>query len=99
MQSAEITLDNPSGLHARPGKIFCQRAASFTSAVRVENLTRGAGPADAKSILGLLTLGVSQGHRVRVTTDGPDEEQALGELIELMRHGLEEPGVGAEAAT
>jgi phosphotransferase system HPr (HPr) family protein len=97
MQSAEIVMENPSGLHARPGKIFSQRAAQWESAVRVENLTRGAGPADAKSILGLLTLGVSRGHRVRVSTDGPDEDRALADLLELIRHGLEEPQ--AEAAT
>jgi phosphotransferase system HPr (HPr) family protein len=97
VQTAEIVIENPSGLHARPGKIFCQRAARWESTIRVENLTRGAGPADAKSILGLLTLGVSQGHRVRVSTEGPDEESALADLLNLIQHGLEEPQ--PEAAT
>ena len=97
MQTAEMIIENPSGLHARPGKVFSQRASQWESAVRVENLTRGAGPADAKSILGLLTLGVSQGHRIRLSTEGPDEERALTDLLDLIRHGLEEPQT--EAAT
>jgi phosphotransferase system HPr (HPr) family protein len=91
MQSEEIVVENRSGLHARPGKVFVQRAAQWASTVRIENLTRGAGPVDAKSILGLLTLGVSQGHRVRVSTDGPDEQNALSDLIGLIRDGLGEP--------
>lgn len=96
MHSAEIVIENRSGLHARPGKVFSARAGHWVSAVRIENLTRGAGPADAKSILGLLTLGVSQGHRVRLSTEGPDEEPALADLLELIRSGLGEPaGEGA----
>ena len=91
MQSAEIVIENRSGLHARPGKVFSAAAGRWTSAVRIENLTRGAGPADAKSILGLLTLGVSQGHLVRLSTDGPDEVDALKELLELIRSGIGEP--------
>ena len=91
MESAEIVIENRSGLHARPGKVFSARAAQWTSAVRIENLTRNAGPVDAKSILGLLTLGVSQGHRVRLSTEGPDEEPALADLVELIRSGLGEP--------
>jgi phosphotransferase system HPr (HPr) family protein len=91
MQTAEIVIENRSGLHARPGKVFSARASQFASAVRIENLTRGAGPADAKSILGLLTLGVSQGHRVRLSADGPDEEDALNALVDLIHSGLGEP--------
>ena len=92
MQSAEIIIENSSGLHARPGKVFSAAAARWTSAIRIENLTRGAGPADAKSILGLLTLGVSQGHVIRLSTDGPDEVEALNDLLGLIRAGIGEPG-------
>jgi phosphotransferase system HPr (HPr) family protein len=90
MRSAEIVVENSSGLHARPGKVFSARAAQWASAVRIENLTRSKGPVDAKSILGLLTLGVSQGHQVRVSTEGPDEEPALADLLELIRTGIGE---------
>jgi len=90
MQSVELVIENRSGLHARPGKVFCLRAAQWTSAVRLENLTRGAGPVDAKSILGLLTLGVSQGQRVRLTTEGSDEAAALADLVALIQDGLGE---------
>jgi phosphotransferase system HPr (HPr) family protein len=91
MESAEIVVENRSGLHARPGKVFSQRAARWASTVRVENLTRATGPADAKSILGLLALGVSRGDRIRVTTDGADEGPALADLLGLIRNGLDGP--------
>ena len=97
MQSAEIVIVNRSGLHARPGKVFSARAAQWASAVRIENLTRNAGPVDAKSILGLLTLGVSQGHRVRLSTEGADEQAALADLVELIRSGLGEPATEGTA--
>jgi phosphotransferase system HPr (HPr) family protein len=95
METAEIVIENASGLHARPGKVFSARAARWVCSVRIENLTRNAGPVDAKSILGVLTIGVSQGHRVRISTEGPDERPALDDLIGLIRDGIGEPTPGA----
>jgi phosphotransferase system HPr (HPr) family protein len=96
MRSAEIVIENDAGLHSRPGKIFVEHASKWTSTIRIENLTRNAGPVDAKSILGLLTLGASRGHRIRLTVDGPDEEQALAALIKLIEEGI---GEGTPSAT
>lgn len=90
MRSVELTIKNPSGLHARPASLFSAAAAGFTSRVTVENLTRGKSPVDAKSTLLLLTAGVSSGHQVRLAADGADEEAAIDALTKLVETGLGE---------
>jgi phosphotransferase system HPr (HPr) family protein len=91
MRSVEITMQNPSGLHARPATLFTEAAAGFASKVSVENLTRAKGPVDGKSVLLLLTAGVSKDHRIRLVVDGPDEDAAIEALVDLVRSGLGEP--------
>ena len=93
MRSVELLMSNPSGLHARPATLFTESAAKFASRITVENLSRGKGPIDAKSILLLLTVGVSQDHRIRLVADGPDEDEAMDVLIGLVESGLGEPPV------
>jgi phosphocarrier protein HPr len=90
MRSVELTIKNPSGLHARPASLFSAAAAGFASKVTVENLTRGKSPVDAKSTLLLLTAGVSSGHQVRLAADGADEEAAIDALTKLVETGLGE---------
>jgi phosphotransferase system HPr (HPr) family protein len=90
MKSVEVVVRNPSGLHARPATLFTQAAAGFESRITVENLDRGKGPVDAKSLLLLLTTGVSRDHRVRLTADGADEEAAIETLVDLIDSGLGE---------
>lgn len=92
MRSVEIVMRNPSGLHARPATLFTETAAGFAAKITVENLTRGKGPVDAKSMLMLLTAGVSKDHTVRLVADGPDEDAALDALVGLVDSGLGEPG-------
>jgi len=89
-----LTIRNPSGLHARPAALFVKTAAGFSSSVRVANLTRGKGPADAKSILSVLALGVSRDHEIELSADGDDAEAAIAGLTELV-----ESGVGEELPT
>lgn len=91
MRSVEIAMRNPSGLHARPATLFTEAAAGFASKVTVENLTRGKGPVDGKSILMLLTAGVAKDHQVRLVVDGPDEDAAIDALVGLVESGLGEP--------
>lgn len=91
MQTAELEIRNPSGLHARPAAMFVKTAAAFRSKILVENVTRGGAPANAKSILTLLASGVSKGHVVRISADGEDEEAALAALRELVANGIGEP--------
>jgi phosphotransferase system HPr (HPr) family protein len=90
MRSVELTIKNPSGLHARPASLFTAAAAGFAATVTVENLTRGTGPVDAKSTLLLLTAGVSFGHQVRLVADGRDESAAIDALVKLVESGLGE---------
>jgi len=91
MQEIELEVRNPSGLHARPASMFVKAAAGFRSRVRIENLTRGTKPGDAKSILTMLTAGVKQGHLVRITAEGDDESAAIVSLADLVRSGMGEP--------
>lgn len=91
MAQAEIELRNPSGLHARPAATFVRSAGGFASDVRVTNLTRDpAKSASAKSVIGIMGLGVARGHRVRLEAEGPDSEAAVAALIELIAGGLGE---------
>ncbi len=79
-----IIVRHPVGLHARPAALFVQAAMRHTSCVQVRNLTAGGDPVDAKSILGVLTLGVMQDHEVQIVADGEDADQALAELKALI---------------
>jgi phosphotransferase system HPr (HPr) family protein len=85
-----LTIANPSGLHARPAALFVRTAGGFGSAIRVSNTTRGAGPVDAKSILGVLGLGVSHGHEVELSADGDDAAAAIAALQQLIADGVGE---------
>lgn len=90
MTSVELTVRNPHGLHARPLALFVDATARFASTITVENLDRGNGPRDAKSLLLVLTAGVQQGHRVHLVAEGPDETEAIETLRALIESGLGE---------
>ena len=91
MLEATVEVLNPSGLHARPAAAFVKAACGFASSITVSNLTRDAGrSASAKSILGVLALGVSRGHRVRLVADGPDADEALAAMTRLIEAGIGE---------
>ena len=91
MPETTLTVRNPSGLHARPAATFVRAAAGFTSEVQVTNLTRDPErSASAKSVLGVMGLGVSSGHEIRLSTDGPDADEALETLSRLVEAGLGE---------
>src|SRR3990172_64482 len=87
MQSRELILRNPSGLHARPAALFVEAASKFGARITVENLDRGSRTGDAKWILLLLTAGGQRGHRIRIAADGPDEGEGLRGLEGLMEGG------------
>lgn len=94
MATVEIAVTNPSGLHARPATEFVTAAARFQSRVTVENLDRGSRAVDAKSILMLLTIGVVSGHRIRISADGTDADEAVETLRALVASGLGEAPAG-----
>jgi len=95
--SLELQVRNPSGLHARPAANFVRAACAFESDIRVANLTTGTEPVTAKSIIGVLGLGVQRGHRISVLVDGVDEGPAAEALRTLVETGLGE--VDADHAT
>jgi phosphotransferase system HPr (HPr) family protein len=90
-RSAELVIHNRSGLHARPAATFVRAAAAFQSSITVQNASRNGTVVDAKSILGVLGLGVSPGHRIVLTIAGDDEDVAIAALTELVESGIGEP--------
>ncbi len=84
MQSSSFIIQNEVGLHARPAALFVQTAAKFKAKIAVRNSTRGTPFVDAKSILSVLGLGVSQGHEIEVTIEGEDEQKALETITSLI---------------
>lgn len=85
MESVQLTVNHEVGLHARPAAMFVQKASAFQAQIKVRNVSRASGPVDAKSILGVLTLGVEQGDEIEILAEGPDEREALQALSELVR--------------
>jgi phosphotransferase system HPr (HPr) family protein len=92
--TARLIIRNPSGLHARPAALFVRTAAVFAAEITVRNLTRAGAAADAKSIIGVLGLGVGSGNLIEVSADGPDADRAIDAIVELVDCGI---GEAAEA--
>ena len=86
--SLEVQVQNPSGLHARPAALFVRAACAFRSEIRVANLTTGSSAVTAKSIIGVLGLGVQRGHRIQLSCEGEDEGLAAETLRSLVEDGL-----------
>jgi phosphoenolpyruvate-protein phosphotransferase/dihydroxyacetone kinase phosphotransfer subunit len=85
----QLTVKNSLGLHARPAARFVQTAGKFPHEnVLVSNLTTKNGPVNAKSINGVITLGVRQGHQIEVTASGPDARAALDAIQALAQENF-----------
>jgi len=82
MISKEVTIQNSAGLHARPAQKFVQLSSQYQSSIKV--IKDGEKQADAKSILGLMSLGLTKGTRIKIEADGPDEAEAVNKLVELI---------------
>ena len=87
MISREITIQNSVGLHARPATFFIQKANSYKSSIWVEKDDR---KVSAKSLLGVLSLGIAKGMTVTLLADGQDEDTALDGLCALINSGFAE---------
>ena len=83
----DVTVQNQVGLHARPATFFIQKANEFKSSVWVEKEERRV---NAKSLLGVLSLGIMGGTGIRIIADGADEEQAVDGLVKLVQSGFVE---------
>ena len=87
MYTQEVTVNNEVGLHARPATYFIQKANEFKCGIWVEKDERRV---NAKSLLGVLSLGIVGGTTIRIIADGADEEQAVSGLVKLVESGFAE---------
>ncbi len=81
MLTKEVTINNQVGLHARPATFFIQKANEYKSTIWIEKDDR---KVNAKSLLGVLSLGIVKGTTVKLIADGSDEKEALGTLESLI---------------
>lgn len=85
MVKREMAITNNIGLHARPATFFIQKANTFKSSVWIEKDDR---KVNAKSLLGVLSLGIAKGMVVTLIADGADENEAVEGLVNLVQTGL-----------
>ena len=87
MISRDVTIQNNVGLHARPATFFIQMAIEFRSSIWIEKEERRV---NAKSLLGILSLGIIGGTQIKIIADGADEQAAVNALVELVESGFSE---------
>ena len=87
MISRKVTIQNSVGLHARPATFFIQKANSFKSSIWVE---KEDCRVNAKSLLGVLSLGIVKGMSITLIADGTDEAQAIDGLVALIEGGFKD---------
>lgn len=85
MYMKDVKVQNKIGLHARPATFFIQKANEYKSAIWVEREERRV---NAKSLLGVLSLGIVGGASIRILADGPDEQDAVNGLVQLIETGF-----------
>lgn len=85
MISRDVTIKNNVGLHARPATFFIQKANSYASSIWIQKDDRHIS---AKSLLGVLSMGITGGMTITLIADGPDETEALNGLEELVSNSL-----------
>ncbi|MBE7045319.1 MAG: HPr family phosphocarrier protein [Ruminococcaceae bacterium] len=87
MFSKEVVVQNQVGLHARPATFFIQKANEFKSSIWVEKDER---KVNAKSLLGVLSLGITKGTSITIMADGADESDAVEALVRLIASNFTE---------
>ena len=87
MIKREVTITNNIGLHARPATFFIQKANTYQSSVWVEKDDRRV---NAKSLLGVLSMGIAKGMTITLIADGQDENSAIEGLANLIMTGFAE---------
>ena len=82
-----VVIKNETGLHARPAGMFVKKASEFTSTVEVKCKGK---VVNAKSIMGIMSLGLAQGDELTISANGEDQESAVNALVELVEGGFGE---------
>lgn len=85
MKKVNVTIESKSGLHARPASTFVAEAQKFESEIQLE---KDGSAINAKSIIGILGLGVASGDEIGIIADGADEDAAIDALTRLVREEL-----------
>ncbi len=92
MTELDVTIRNRAGIHARPSALIAQTAVKFTSRIWLE---KAGNKINAKSIMGIITLGAGFGTTIRISADGADEQAAVDAIRGLFESGFnEELGAG-----
>lgn len=87
MYEKEVTVLNRAGIHARPGTKIVEVANSFKSEIFI---SRDNNKINAKSIMGILTLGAAYKSVILISAEGPDEEEAVNQIVKLFENRFEE---------
>lgn len=89
MYTKEVEIVNASGFHVRPAQMFVELAGTFNAEIKLQPKGIEA-QIDGKSVLGLMTLGLTKGTVLQITTSGEDGERALEKLVALVASGFGE---------
>ena len=82
MYSSKVVIEREEGLHARPATFFIQKANQFESSIWIETDRR---KVNAKSLLGVLSLGIMKGSSINIIANGADEQDAVAALVALVK--------------
>lgn len=87
MYFKDVVVQNQVGLHARPATFFIQKANEYKCSIWIEKEERRV---NAKSLLGILSLGILGGASIRIIADGADEQTSVDNLVALIESGFDE---------
>lgn len=87
MVEKTVTVTNRAGIHARPSAIIVQSVKNFKGNIYIE---KGSNKVNAKSIMGIITLGAAYGTELKIIAEGEDEEAAVDAVISLFNSNFEE---------
>ncbi|PJG84303.1 fused PTS fructose transporter subunit IIA/HPr protein [Conservatibacter flavescens] len=86
----EFVIQNEHGLHARPSAVLVNEVKKYTASVTVQNLDRDTQPVSAKSLMKIVALGATKGHRLRFVATGEQAQQAIDGIGNAIAAGLGE---------
>ena len=87
MKEQEVTILNRAGIHARPAALIVQKASEFDSNILME---KDGNQINAKSIMGIITLGATHKSVIKIITEGSDEKEAMKAIVSLFENRFEE---------
>ncbi len=87
MVKKEVIVENETGLHARPASVFVQEAENYEAEITI---SKGEEEANAKSIMGVMSLGVDEETKITIQAEGSEAEEAVNNLVELVQDNFGE---------